>query len=338
VFAIPRTLGTMAHERPKNVTRGAVAAQPATRRNRVPNVPSIDEIADSLYGLPPEQFTAARTQYEKEAKAAGDRDAAARIHAMAKPSVPAWLANQLAREHRDELQPLLELGAGLRNATRNLAGDQLRTLSRQQHQLVYALVEQARKLARAADRSVSDDAARGLEETLHAALADEQAASLLLAGRLTNALHSSGLDSALADTADTADTATNVIPLHRKDSRSSSENSAGRRQPREQERGRAEQDLIEAERALADATAALNNAQGLAAAADQAAATAQERIDELRQHLDEATSAASDADRRREEHKRALRRAELAVRTAERQSVGAHDRRDRIAADDSGDD
>ena len=128
-------------------------------------MPGIDEIADALYGLPPEQFTAARTQYEKEAKAAGDRDAAAVIHAMAKPSVTAWLANQLVREHRDELQPLLELGAGLRDATRNLAGDQLRTLSRQQHQLVHALVLQARHLARTAERSVSDDAVRGLEET-----------------------------------------------------------------------------------------------------------------------------------------------------------------------------
>jgi hypothetical protein len=298
-------------------------------------MPGIDEIADSLYGLPPEQFTAARTQYEKDAKTAGDREAAARIHAMAKPSVTAWLANQLAREHRDELQSLLELGAGLRDATRNLAGDQLRTLSRQQHQLVYALVQQARKIARAADRSVSDDAARGLEETLHAALADEHAASMLLAGRLTNALHSSGLDSGLTDTAGTA---TNVIPLHRKGARSSSENSAGRRQPREQERRRAEQDLVEAQRALADATDALNTARGLAADADQAAATAHERIDELRQQLEEATSAASDADRRREEHKRAVRRAERAVGDAERQSVAAHDRRDRVAADDSGDD
>ena len=98
----------------------------------------IEEIADELYGLPPEEFTAARTRYEKAAKAAGERDEAARIHSLAKPTVTAWLANQLAREHRDELEPLLELGAGLRDATRNLAGDQLRALSRQQHELVRA--------------------------------------------------------------------------------------------------------------------------------------------------------------------------------------------------------
>jgi len=87
----------------------------------------IEEIADELYGLPPEEFTAARTRYEKEAKAAGARDEAAHIHSLAKPTVTAWLANQLARTHRDELEPLLEVGAGLRDATRNLDGDQLRS-------------------------------------------------------------------------------------------------------------------------------------------------------------------------------------------------------------------
>ncbi len=291
-------------------------------------MPGIDEVADALYGLPPEQFTAARTQYEKEAKAAGDRDAAAVIHAMAKPSVTAWLANRLAREHRDELQPLLELGAGLRDATRNLAGDQLRTLSRQQHQLVHALVVQARQLAHAAGRSVSDDAVRGLEETLHAALADEHAASLLLGGRLTEALHSSGLESGFGDAP------SNVIPLHRKDLR----HTAGRREPSVEERRQAELDLVEAERALADATAVLDNARTSSGDADETAAAAHERVDELRQQLDDAISSASDADRRREELTRALHRAELAVRDAERRSAAARDRHGRIATDDSGGD
>ena len=158
----------------------------------------IDEIADELYGLQPDEFTAARTRHEKEAKAAGDRDLAARIHSLGKPTVTAWLANQLVREHRDQLEPLLELGAGLREATRTLAGEQLRALSRQQHELVYALVQHARQLARAAGRSVTEDTARGLEETLRAALADEDVADVLLAGHLTDALHTSGFEPASA--------------------------------------------------------------------------------------------------------------------------------------------
>jgi hypothetical protein len=258
-------------------------------------MPDIDEIADELYGLPPEEFTAARTQYEKDAKAAGNRDEAARIHALAKPNVTAWLANQLTREHRDELARLMELGAGLRNATRNLAGDQLRELSRQQQKLVFALVEQARQLARAAGRTVSQDTARGLDDTLRAALADGQAADLLLAGRLTDALHSSGFGSVFGDTAEVA----NVIP----------------------------QDVIDAQRALADATAGLEDAQRRAADADQAAAAAQERLSELRQQLEEASSAASDADRRRRDQATALQQAERAARDAERKNQDAKGRR-----------
>ncbi len=62
----------------------------------------------------------------------------------------AWLANQLVRSHRAELEPLLELGGALRDATEKLDGDQLRELSRQQQKVMYALVQQARALARAA--------------------------------------------------------------------------------------------------------------------------------------------------------------------------------------------
>ena len=120
-------------------------------------MPDIEEVADELYGLPPEEFTAARTQFEKEAKAAGDREVAARIHALAKPTVTAWLANQLVRGHRDEVESFLQLGAGLREATRNLAGDELRALSRQRNELVDALVEHAREVARAAGRSVTEE-------------------------------------------------------------------------------------------------------------------------------------------------------------------------------------
>ena len=153
----------------------------------------VDAVADQLYGLPLEQFTAARTAFVKQARQAGERDAAASIQALGKPSASAGLVNQLVRHHREELAPLLALGAGLRAAMASLSGPELRTLGRQQHRLIAALVEQARSLAAATGATVSPDTARGLEETLHAALADEQAADELMAGRLTETLHRSGL-------------------------------------------------------------------------------------------------------------------------------------------------
>ena len=284
-------------------------------------MPGIEEITDELYALPPEEFTAARTRCEKAVKAAGDRDAAARIHALAKPTVTAWLANQLVREHRDELESLLHLGAGLREATRNLAGDQLRALSRQRNELVYALVQQARQLARTAGRPVSEDAARALTDTLHAALADADAAQLLVAGRLTDALHSSDFGTGFGDTAD-GESVANVIPISRKQS-------GGRRVAGEEERRTAERDLVDAQRALADATTERDDAQTRAADADQAAAAAHERVAELRQQLEEASSAASDADRLRRDRATALQRAERAVRAAERKTHDAQERWER---------
>lgn len=152
-----------------------------------------DEVADELYGLLPEDFITARAAREKEVKAAGDRELAARIHALAKPNQVAWVANLLVREHREEVQPLLELGAGLREASEDLDAEQLREFSRQQHRLLHALVQQARRLAAAAQgRPASETVVRGLEETLRAALVDPDAADAVLSGRLTAGLQHSG--------------------------------------------------------------------------------------------------------------------------------------------------
>jgi hypothetical protein len=157
----------------------------------------LDSVAGELYGLPPEDFTAARTARAKEAKAAGDKALATRISALAKPNQVAWLANQLAREHQDELRALVDLGAGLREAADALTGDQLRDFTRQKRQLVGALVQQGRGLATRAGRKVSLDAARGLEETLNAALADPAAAGLVLEGRLSSGLQNTGFGPAV---------------------------------------------------------------------------------------------------------------------------------------------
>jgi hypothetical protein len=186
-----------AHDRPielRDVSAGSVEPQhsqppPGMRQY---DLVDVESVSDELYGLPLDDFTPARNEREKQAKAAGEKDLAAQIHQLTKPNLVAWLANQLARERVDEIRPLLELGAALREATATLSGQQLRELSRQQRQLVYALVQQARRLANAAGRKVSEDTARGLEDTLRAALVDPHAAEALVAGRLTEGMQNSG--------------------------------------------------------------------------------------------------------------------------------------------------
>ena len=151
-----------------------------------------DDVADELYALPPEQFTAARNARAKEAKADGDRETAARIAALRKPTVLAWLVNLLVRELPDEIGGFLDLGDALRDATVTLSGPELRQLSGQRHRLVQALVRQARDLAREAGHRITEDVARGLEETLAAALTDPAVADQLRAGRLTSGLTATG--------------------------------------------------------------------------------------------------------------------------------------------------
>jgi len=282
------------------------------------SVSRLDEVASELYRLAPEEFTAARRQYEKEARQAGDRELAARVHTLAKPSVAAWLANQLVRERQDELLALTDLGASLREATERLAGDELRQLSRQQHELVYVLVQQARQLARASGHSVSENTSRALEETLHAALADEHAAQQLLAGRLTETLQRTGFgDTAAPDPG----TPLRVAP----------EPAAGQQAHVEEHARRAEHDLAEAKRALSDATKARDQAQAQAADADQDADAAEGEVEQLRRQLNEASAAAAEADRNRRACATVLRRAEGAVSDAERRHADALQRRDRLA-------
>jgi hypothetical protein len=175
---------------------------------------SVSAATDQLYGLPLTQFTAARSDRAKQARAVGDRDSAAVIAKLPKPNVVAWLANQLARREADGLRALLDLGDSLRQATAELDAARLGELSRQQRQILSALTSRARELSTEAGQAVSDSTVRGLEDTLHAALADEEAAQELVRGQLTVGLSRTGfpgLDAAAAE----ADMAAWAVPARK---------------------------------------------------------------------------------------------------------------------------
>ena len=153
----------------------------------------LDSVAADLYGLRPAEFTAARDARSGEARREGNKELAAAIRKLKRPSVSAWLANLLVRERADEVDQLVALGRGLRDAQRQLAGDQLRALSQQRHQVVSALVQEAVGLASANGQLASPVAQRELQETLDAALSDPDASDALCTGRLTTPLSYSGL-------------------------------------------------------------------------------------------------------------------------------------------------
>jgi hypothetical protein len=158
-------------------------------------------IAAELYGLPPKEFTAARDARASEARTAGNKDLAASLKQLRKPSVGAWMANMLVRGQRREIERLIELGETLRAAP-NLDGAQIRVATKQKQETVTKLTRQARAIATRLGQPVSQTADVELEATLDAAFADAKSAELLRAGDLTTALHYSGLGFGPAASAD----------------------------------------------------------------------------------------------------------------------------------------
>jgi hypothetical protein len=275
---------------------------------------AFDEVADELYALRPSEFTSARDVRASEAKADGDAETARQVKALRKPTVAAWLANQLVRANRDEVNPLIELGAALREATATLSGPQLRQLSRQRNEVVQALVRKARRLAVDAGQPVSEDAARALEGTLNAALADDEAAQLLLEGRLTEPLQHVGF----GPTGPGSSTGPGGRPRKPEPAPAGTpKQSAADR--RAEQRERLEHDLAEAWAAARAAADTRTAAEEAATAAEREASGLRRRVEQARadleaaeQALQRATAASDDAsttrDSARSEAERATRR------------------------------
>ncbi len=145
-----------------------------------------------LYALPPERFIAARDEAVARARADGDHALAARIRALRRPTVAAWLVNLLALHRPEQVGELLELGARLREAQDRLSGERMRELSSRRRAAIAALVGQARRLATDAGRKPDALPLAEVEATLGAAVADEDVAEAVRAGRLTRAAEYAG--------------------------------------------------------------------------------------------------------------------------------------------------
>lgn len=154
------------------------------------------QLADELYALPLADFTPARDTMVKERKAskdAADKELAARIRALRKPSVAAWVVNLLVRREGAQVDQVLQVGVALREAQASLDGDELRALTRQRRQLTSAVTTQARRLAREEGLKVTEAVADQVEATLTAAMVDEAAARAVRSGLLVAALKATGV-------------------------------------------------------------------------------------------------------------------------------------------------
>ncbi|TFV64640.1 UNVERIFIED_ORG: hypothetical protein E4P37_12760 [Bacillus sp. AZ43] len=299
----------------------------------------LDEVADELYEVPPEEFVALRKQRQDEAKADGDKALAKEIGALPKPSTPAWVCNLLVRAHREEIEGLVDLGNLLREAQSNLAGDELKTLDVQRRQLLSALTRQARAVAYERGHSVTTAVATQVEETLRAAMADPEAGEALLAGRLTSPMSYSGMGELagrpklrLVPPPEPA-AKPERAPARKRATTDDGESAAERRRREQEERRRAAEEkrrreLAAAQEAADEATAAAEEAEAALEEHRRAVDELTARREELQARVEELADQLADAERAAAEAATALKREERRRAGAKREAAEAAEARD----------
>jgi hypothetical protein len=280
----------------------------------------VDQAAGELYGLAPEEFTAARDEQVRAARAAGNRRLAAALGRLRRPTVSAYVLNLLVRDQPEVAEQLVALGEELRRAQEELSGPALRQLATQRAQLVGALVRSARKIAADAGHPVSQAVQYELEQTLHAALADPDVAAEVGSGRLTRAASRTGFDAAAPEPAKPA----RRLRAVRDDERAEDPAVVRERRLREQreaERATLQEEHDRAEEARSAAEEALVTAEHELEQAERDRAAAAEVVEELRERLAEAEDTERDAVRHEREAQRdrdaATRRRDSAARRVE---------------------
>jgi DNA repair exonuclease SbcCD ATPase subunit len=273
------------------------------------------EIADELYALPQEEFTPARDAKAKELKA--EKELAAGVKKLKKPSVAAWVVNLFVRREAEQVEQVIAVGQALREAQEGMDGAELRALTRQRRQLTSAVTQQARSLAKDEGVKVTQAVADQVEATLTAAMLDPECAKAVRSGMLTAALSSTGVD-----TVDVAAAVAVPEALGFSATPTTGEPPAppelhvvpGDANARKRE---------EAETALAAAQEQVDQAESALSEADQAVEELQARslqlqseIDELRRKLSELETGAEETDEQLEEAEETQAEAKAAHRAA----------------------
>ena len=290
-------------------------------------------IADELYALPQDEFTPARDAKAKELKA--DKELAAAVKKLKKPSVAAWVVNLFVRRESEQVEQVIAVGNALREAQEGMDGAELRALTKQRRQLTSAVTHKARSLAKDEGTKVTQAVSDQVEATLTAAMLDPGCAAAVRSGLLTAALSSTGVGSsdvaasvALPDALGFSASATTGGPTGPPDLHvvPEAEDDAADRKREEAEAAltAAQETVDETETALSAATATVEELQARSL-------QLQSEIDELRRRLAEEEASAEETDEELEEAEEAEGEAKAAHSTAVKTRDAAQKAVDRLA-------
>jgi hypothetical protein len=310
----------------------------------------LEDEVDALFKLPLGEFTPARNALAARLKKAGQNTTAETAKAMPKPSVAAWVVNQLYWRHRGPFDRLIEAGDRFRQAQsaqqkRDSAGAREHLEARREAQA--ALVRIAADVLSGAGYSGTRDMMRRVTSTLEALATYGSLPDAPRAGRLTAELEPPGFDmvsvllplsgETRGEVPKTPSAPTRLRGADHapKPARKDAPDAAARRG--EEERGRlaaaAKAAVREAERAL---RAARTQAERAAATRETAAARAKD-VDRRRTDIErQLAKVAAEADAAREREREAgnnATQAAQAVEGADRALELARRRLEQLAAD-----
>ena len=240
----------------------------------------VEEVADLLYSLPPEEFTPAR---DDAAKSAPDPDLRKAIKALRKPTAAAHEVNLLVRDRSGDIDSLLDVGDRLRHAMGGDAGE-VRRLTQERRDLISGLV----------NRSLSAGVQQDVAATLEAATADPDLGAAVRSGRLVKPLRYAGFG-AMPDLTDALATPVSKRPA-----------TATAAKPAK---------AVKVDQPGPDLTAARERVLELSGAADDA----QRRYEQAAKHAVEARRLLDDAEAERTEAHKAARAAHADAEAARRE-------------------
>jgi hypothetical protein len=227
--------------------------------------------SDALYELPLEDFVRERDALARRLRQEGDKEAAARVKELSKPSRAAWAVNQLVRSQPKARQALVEAGEASEHAASRLgdpeAADELRLAATAGRRAVSELMAAARGLVSKDGKSLGEGPLRGVEDTLHAALADPEIRAEVAVGRLTRERQTVGFPGLVAadppaPTKQRGAKATpKAKPKPKRPSRQAIQKAEREVRRRERDLEAAQAEVLEAARALERAREALDKAK-----------------------------------------------------------------------------
>jgi hypothetical protein len=260
----------------------------------------IEAETDRLYQLPLDAFVEARNALASRLKAAGDKDGAARVKALARPSVPAWAVNQLHWTARDALDVLLASAERLQGVQAGGAAgaSELREAMKARRQALGSLVQRAEDLLTKAGHGTNPATLRRVSNTLEALAAPGTRPEGLQSGRLVQELEPPGFDAFAAMAASLSERprpspSPRTIPFAPPPTAEAKARKAGAATEARKVEATPEEDRVRAlesaRAALAEAEARLERARRTAREAAGALSVAEKRAEGARGELDEAT-------------------------------------------------